>query len=128
VLLTVNALPLDYSGQLTIVLNDITPPVTLRNLLLLSILAQGHDIKQAADVALHAWYSAFVPGEYHVQILSHAVKFIQTCESDSTFSMQLGNRVSLKGALSKNDLLLLASTMMSQYTTADANEEMHRVR
>ncbi|KAJ2924329.1 hypothetical protein H1R20_g12757, partial [Candolleomyces eurysporus] len=50
---TINSLPSDYSGNLTVLLNDITVPIACRNLALLSILGTVPDEALAADVALH---------------------------------------------------------------------------
>lgn len=56
---TVNSLPEDYSGKCKVLMNDFNCLVTARNIVILSVL---HDLEPelAADVALHASYSAFL--------------------------------------------------------------------
>ncbi|ESK89124.1 hypothetical protein Moror_5297 [Moniliophthora roreri MCA 2997] len=58
---TVNSLPDEYNGNLTIVLNDRNPLVVARNVLILSALGLMEDMDQAIDFALHFWYSVFLP-------------------------------------------------------------------
>ena len=65
---TVNALGNGYSGRLNIVLNDLTAPIVSRNLILLLVLCSIPDEVMAADIALHFWYSVFMPVEYRIQI------------------------------------------------------------
>jgi hypothetical protein len=50
---TINSLPSDFSGDLTILLNDVTVPIACRNLTLLFVLGMIPDEALAADVALH---------------------------------------------------------------------------
>ncbi|KAI4517237.1 hypothetical protein K525DRAFT_290018 [Schizophyllum commune Loenen D] len=58
---TVNGLPDDYSGTCRILLNDSSPCVTTRNLLVLyALLRPGRPIEDAAESALHLWYSAIL--------------------------------------------------------------------
>jgi len=60
---TINELPSDYSGELTIILNDREPMIVLRNMLLLMILGtmpKEIGIPRAADVALQNWGSTFI--------------------------------------------------------------------
>ncbi|KAJ2915828.1 hypothetical protein MD484_g4584, partial [Candolleomyces efflorescens] len=65
---TINSLPANFSGELNVVLNDISLPIACRNLALLSILGTIPDEALAADVALHFWYSVFLPDAYRTQI------------------------------------------------------------
>lgn len=64
VIKTVNSLPERYTGELTILLNDLEPSVSSRNLILLMLLGNIQDEAVAADMALHFWYSVFVPTRY----------------------------------------------------------------
>jgi hypothetical protein len=128
ILLTVNALPLDYSGQLTILLNDNAPHVVLRNMLLLSILGKTENRAKAVDVALHTWYSAFVPSAYQTHTTSHAVELLESCQDDASFSADLGANSSMKGTLDQEDWMYLAASVTSQYDAADANRELNRIR
>lgn len=74
---TINSLPSDYSGKLDILLNDANPFVFCRNLILLLILGGVPDENLAADVALHFWYSVFMPAEYRLQILRRVTPFLK---------------------------------------------------
>lgn len=76
VVTTINELPESYSGSIKIVLNDHNPMVVCRNLMILSILGIISDVEEAAEHALHLWYSVFQPISYQTRILPHI------CESD----------------------------------------------
>ncbi|PBK87152.1 hypothetical protein ARMGADRAFT_939469 [Armillaria gallica] len=65
---TINKLPRDYNGTIKIVLNDFNPIVVCRNLMILSILGIVEDI-EAAEHALHLWYSIFQPLSYQTRVL-----------------------------------------------------------
>jgi hypothetical protein len=127
--LAVNALPEDYSGELTIVLNDHAPHVVNRNLLLLSILGTSDDTSFGVDVALHMWYSAFVPEAYHLLAIKHIHDLLSRRETgDGAFSLNLGKTSNLHGILGQGHAELLLGSFFSQYTLADANEEIQRVQ
>ncbi|KAK0466665.1 hypothetical protein IW261DRAFT_1346445 [Armillaria novae-zelandiae] len=66
---TINELPGDYSGTIKIVLNDFNPIVVCRNLMTLSILGIIEDVEEAAEHALHLWYSIFQPLSYETRVL-----------------------------------------------------------
>lgn len=115
VIRTVNALPNDYSGQLTVLLNDLDGVVVARNLLLLAVLGSIDNPSHAAEIALHLWYSAFIP-ETHVTVLHRIILDIigQIVEGDSfslqlfeqhmhadSFYIKLGEHSMLKGALAR---------------------------
>jgi hypothetical protein len=109
-------------------LNDHATRIVLRNILLLSILGKAKDITITADVALHAWYSVFLPPEYHLQVASHAAELVQNHQCNQRLSMKFGERGSMIGQLGQEELMLLAATITSKYTAAAVNTEMHRVR
>jgi hypothetical protein len=88
----VNSLPEDYSGKLTIVLNDFSYLVTLRNILILQILGTVSDVRLAADIALHLWYSAFIPQDYFFLVNSLAMKLV---EQGDIFESKLSDRTSM---------------------------------
>ncbi|OJA14611.1 hypothetical protein AZE42_07967 [Rhizopogon vesiculosus] len=67
---TINSLPDDYSGHLEVLINDVTLPVVARNMAILLILGTVSDETMAADIALHFWYSVFIPAEYGNNILA----------------------------------------------------------
>jgi Domain of unknown function (DUF4470) len=112
---TVNALPEDYSGHLTVLLSDMDGIIVARNLLLLAVLGSIDDSAQAAEIALHLWYSAFIRPT-HVVVLCHIIGSLleQMVRGDSatvnlweqrmpadSFSIQLGEHSILKGALAR---------------------------
>ncbi|KAL1691090.1 hypothetical protein GGG16DRAFT_54307 [Schizophyllum commune] len=58
---TINGLPDDYSGVCRILINDSSACVTTRNLLILyALLRPGQPIEDAAESAMHLWYSALL--------------------------------------------------------------------
>ncbi|KAK0488270.1 hypothetical protein EDD18DRAFT_1291619 [Armillaria luteobubalina] len=66
---TINKLPGDYSGTIKIVLNDLNPIVVCRNLMMLSILGIVEDVEEAAEHAVHLWYSIFQSLSYQTRVL-----------------------------------------------------------
>ncbi|KAK0202289.1 hypothetical protein DFS33DRAFT_1434619 [Desarmillaria ectypa] len=69
VIRTINELPEDYAGTIKIVLNDFNPIVVCRNFIILSILGIVEDVEEAAEHALHLWYSIFQPLFYETRVL-----------------------------------------------------------
>ncbi|SJL18005.1 uncharacterized protein ARMOST_21576 [Armillaria ostoyae] len=65
---TINGLPEDYSGMIKIVLNDMNPMAACRNLIILSILGIIDDVEEAAEHALHLWYSIFLPVSFQTRV------------------------------------------------------------
>lgn len=129
VIRTVNELPLDYSGELTIVINDRVPHVTLRNMLLLLILGKTSDKRQAADVALHLWYSAFVPIVYYYQALACLTTFMNTIKSeDKSWNVKLTDTSSISGLMTSDVYFLLQSILLAKYGIEDVAKELTRVR
>jgi hypothetical protein len=132
VVLTVNGLPEDYTGQLDITINDVAPFVTIRNILLLSLLRKIPDARKAADVALHVWYSAFLPPEYHLLLAQQGVELMQSRKPDGTFSTTLGpklaSRVTMDGTMPEGNMEMLGMLITSKYTVAQVNEAMHNVK
>lgn len=82
VMKTVNSLPPHYSGKLDILINDKNPAVTSRNLVLLLILGTLPDEDTAVDAALHFWYSAFMPAEYHMQMCAALNRFLRHLDDE----------------------------------------------
>jgi hypothetical protein len=127
VILSVNSLPLDYSGKLNILLNDRIPHIVVRNLVLLIILGQTTDLNKSVDIALHAWYSAFLPMDYLIHVMITATNFITAQAPSEPFEVKIGPRSAIKGFLSSEGSACLASMITSQYTVADVNSELNRV-
>jgi len=70
---TIVDLPEDYSGKINVLVNDLNLVIFYRNILILLILCCVEDERLAVDIALHFWYSVFMPHEYRIQISSSAV-------------------------------------------------------
>jgi len=127
VVCTINALPSDYSGNLNILINDATSPVVCRNLILLLILGTIMEEAIAADIALHFWYSAFMPEEYRLRLLSTLSSFVmQNCPVATAFP--LGPRSILFCALPQDVMPQLLHCMSSSLSMDDVQSEYDRVR
>ncbi|KAL4248930.1 MYND-type zinc finger protein samB [Abortiporus biennis] len=126
---TVNELPKDYTGTLTILLNDGQPYVTVRNLVLLIILMTLEDSKVATEIALHIWFSAFLPSSYLHTLQSIFYPILPTI-MQPFFTLWLGKRgnVKLCGALSSQSQMLLAVlTKFPKFSFKAARAEIQRV-
>ena len=129
IIMTINSLPLDFSHQLTIVLNDRERYIVVRNILLLLILGSTLDTTDAANVALHAWYSAFIPGEHLLEIQLLVTDLVTEVNGESgKFSRALGQGCKLSGEVNSDIFKLLVAMMTSEYDIEDTNRELKRVR
>ncbi|KIM26482.1 hypothetical protein M408DRAFT_25436 [Serendipita vermifera MAFF 305830] len=115
ILLTINRIPMDYQGQLSIVMNDLQPRVTFRNLLILSVILEIEDKFLAADIALHLWYSAFMPAEYEVQMLSAAAaRIIKSKKQSRSISAESGDTESTRLILNLSDRIRAEFVSLSE--------------
>lgn len=73
---TINCLPVDYSGHLPILLNDHSPHVISKNIILILILATIPEEALAADIALHFWYSLCMPSDYKEAVSRPIIKYL----------------------------------------------------
>ena len=131
VIRTINELPSDYSGHISITLNDREPMVVARNIVLLGILGNFNDI--AGDIALHFWYSAFIPMEYNTFVCFACMKMMEGFQEESSLlSAKLGDNAYATGKLSirTREALSAAVTasLLNQTKLADASKELHRIR
>lgn len=121
-----NQLPSDYNGKLTIVLNDRDPYVVARNLLLLILLALP-DKSRGPDMALHFWYSVFVPMEYNSQMTLILLDFLT-----EKFKLDETSQLSSTSTITTHDcsdvITLMTVLVRSTYQIGDAANELHRVR
>lgn len=126
---TVNGLPHDYEGKLTVLLNDRDPFVIMRNISLLMILGTIADRRKAVDTALHFWYSAFIPNEYHSELLL-IVTSIMTVTAPGPLKVSLGDKAGLEADVGKDMRMLCEAISMSSqfYSTSDAANELARIR
>jgi hypothetical protein len=127
VLRTVNSLPSTYSGKLSILLNDLNLAIVCRNVMLLLILGNIPDESLAADIALHFWYSAFMPMEYRLQLSTLVSKFIQQTK-DGKVVIPLGPHSTLSCCLPEEATYFFLHFISSNLTVGDAQEEYDRVR
>ncbi|KAF8800717.1 hypothetical protein BYT27DRAFT_7199539 [Phlegmacium glaucopus] len=121
---TINALPSNFMGNLDILVNDGTVPVICRNIVLLLILGTIPDEVIAADVALHFWYSTFLPMEYLHQISSVIASFLK---HDSSV-LPLGLHSTLSCSLPQHAREYLLHFVSSSFSLGDAQDEYDRVR
>jgi hypothetical protein len=123
----VNNLPSNYSGSLKVLLNDVTLPIVCRNIVLLLILGNISDKAMAADIALHFWYSLFLPAEYRLQISLIMVSFLQKA-SENVFQIPLGSRSSISCRLPKEATKYFQHFIDSATSAEDTQNEYDRVR
>ncbi|KAF7964996.1 hypothetical protein HWV62_1158 [Athelia sp. TMB] len=132
VIRTINELPSDYSGHISVLLNDREPMVVARNMILLGILGKFNDVI-AADIAVHFWYSAFIPMEYNSFVCFACMKMMEDFQEESSrLSAKLGDNACVMGKLSiqTREVLSAAVTasLLSQTEVADASKELNRIR
>jgi hypothetical protein len=108
-------------------LNDREPIIVVRNILLIMILSTIKDSRQAAEIALHFWYSAFAPAGHKIVLGNILLQIAENIHHDS-FAMTLGERIVMTGALSMRTKFTLASVTKSDLSIVDANSELRRVR
>jgi hypothetical protein len=92
VILTINSIPKDYTGKIFVAINDWQPRVAARNLLLLLAITGVRNQDLAADIALHLWYSAFIPKEYNDRIAAFSTAAMSTM-SDGRLDWEDGGRL-----------------------------------
>jgi Domain of unknown function (DUF4470) len=124
---TVNELPFDYSGHITILLNDREPMVVLRNMLLLMLLGTTKGSSRAAEVALHFWCSAFLRPTHQVQ-LSRIILGLATQLDEDSFSLELGRQSVMTGVISMRTKYLLGMMARSNVQPQEASNEIHRIK
>lgn len=130
---TINELPHDYSGHLTIVLNDREPIIVLRNILLLITLGSttDEDITQAVDAAVHFWASAFVQEPHQVIHLKALTRLSQELLQNPNIikSINLGEgRSTLSIATSQGLVSRIMEYLAFEMDIDQASAELHRVR
>ncbi|KAA1477213.1 hypothetical protein DENSPDRAFT_875126 [Dentipellis sp. KUC8613] len=125
---TVNELPTDYSGHLTILLNDLDPYIAVRNLAILLVLGQVPDEKRAVDVALHLWYSVYVPKQHPVTVINTVLPAIKRYQVNGTFSEALGPTSTLSAIIPPKTMNLLHALVKKQHDMQEINAEIERIR
>ncbi|GJE88932.1 zf-MYND and DUF4470 domain-containing protein [Phanerochaete sordida] len=128
VLSTINALPPDYPGQVTVLMNDRDQHITIRNILILQLLGRIPNKRRAADMALHLWYSAFVPKAYGAELVGIGMELCG--KNADELQLQLGEHATLNANMSADMRKLCSASIMSSFKwkTEQAQKELRRVR
>lgn len=121
-------MPTDYSGELTVVLNDREPMVVLRNILLLVILGTTEDDVEAAELALHLWYSAFLRERQQARVSEALIKIMGPMIRNGNFSVKLGKQSNISGTMSMQTRTTLGMIFESNLEFGDIVNEINRVR
>ena len=98
-----------------------------QHIVLLIIIGNVADEAQAADIALHFWYSAFIPMEYWLQIAMILWSFLQQSQ-DGEYLIRLGPTSTLHLCLLKDATVFFAHFVSSSFTVGNAQDEYNRVR
>lgn len=129
---TINELPSNFSGKISILLNDREPIIVVRNIILLLILGTMSEKEIATDLALHFWYSAMVPTEYDLQLQQILLGFVETLDRSEldilSMSTSLGPNSTLSGKLGPRVMTALAQMTYVHYDVEDISKELQRVR
>jgi hypothetical protein len=96
----------------TILMNDVSSFVVLRDLLLLFILTSYEKNLKAIEIALHLWYSAFLRPP-NGAFIGCAIRHLLHHLSDLGFSVKLGQHSTLTGSLMETMHDKLTSLMMT---------------
>ncbi|EDR07431.1 uncharacterized protein LACBIDRAFT_298608 [Laccaria bicolor S238N-H82] len=131
VIRTVNSLPPDFSGNLNILVNDRCLPIVCRNIILLLILGTISDEHLAADVALHFWYSTFMPHEYRMRISAMFTSLIlpqTTPGSPIICSCPLGRNSTISFSLPNEAMRYFAYYSSMDVSISQVQDEYDRIR
>ncbi|KAL1728476.1 hypothetical protein EV714DRAFT_285697 [Schizophyllum commune] len=116
---TINGLPEDYAGKCRILINDCNPCVASRNLLILyALLRSGRSIEDAAETALHFWYSACLRPYDAAEMYLCAERLYESADTasasptlDGTYDLRGGGKLHAKQPLKSNpSMRMLLST------------------
>ncbi|EEB97670.1 hypothetical protein MPER_02969, partial [Moniliophthora perniciosa FA553] len=105
VIKTVNALPSDYTGNLSILLNDDNPLVVARNFLILTWLGIMDNVDEAAEFAVHYWYSVMLQSQHCIHALLTLTR----------------NKIFQEGFVGQNFPLTQTSTISTNFKDATAS-------
>ena len=127
---TINELPDNYSGQIDILLND-KPIVTARNMAILIVLALSRDKAKAAEYAVHAWYSSFVPLECDMEVTTMWSSFQTLCmRNDGTttyFKSPISDTCTMSGRLNQDVFQKLCKLFRAKHNLAKAQAEWNHL-
>jgi hypothetical protein len=111
-----------------VLLNDRDPIIVIRNIVLLLLLCSRTDKTQAAELALHFWYSAFVPIQYYMCMQQILLPFLESIGQDCSISSSLGPHSSISGEITPVTSATLLAMLRARYQIGDAQNELHRIR
>ncbi|EIN11290.1 hypothetical protein PUNSTDRAFT_141704 [Punctularia strigosozonata HHB-11173 SS5] len=131
---TVNALPSDYSGTCTVLLNDQDPVITSRNLMALIFLG-GHlagDLERDIELVFHLLYSAAVPARHATAVSLMTQRMFMMASRDlghlQTYSYRHdtedGRVGSVQAAFPTSVFAHLVAMGTSTYTWSEAQKAM----
>jgi hypothetical protein len=66
----------------SVIINDLNPRIAARNLLILLAIAGAKDTILDADLALHLWYSAFIPSGHNMRMSTTLVNSLASMKED----------------------------------------------
>ncbi|ESK84858.1 hypothetical protein Moror_14952 [Moniliophthora roreri MCA 2997] len=112
VIKTVNALPSDYTGNLSILLNDNNSFVVARNFLMLTWLGIMDNVDEAAEFAVHYWYSVMLQSQHCI----HASLTLTR------------NKIFKEGFVGQNFPLTQTSTISTNFDKDDASHTVSLIR
>jgi hypothetical protein len=113
---------------LSILLNDFSPLVVVRNIVLLLCLGNICDEATAVDAALHFWYSAFMPAEYQLLISWEIMSLIRQTDGSENFRSQIGLSSTLSCMLIPAAMEGFRCLVSSSLSFGEAQEGYDRVR
>lgn len=125
---TINGLPEDYAGKCRILINDCNPCVASRNLLILyALLRSGRSIEDAAETALHFWYSACLRPYDAAEMYLCAERLYESADTasasptlDGTYNLRGGGKLHAEQSLKANpSMRMLLSTYDMDVALAD---------
>ncbi|GJE94075.1 DUF4470 domain-containing protein [Phanerochaete sordida] len=127
VLSTIIALPPAYLRKVTVLMNDRDQHVTIRNILIRQLLARISDKRRAADMALHLWYSEFIPEAYGAELVDIGMELCG--KNADVLHLQLGEHATLDAEMNGVVRKLCSASIMSSIkfktTQAQCRFRMH---
>ena len=120
-------MPANYSGNLTVLLNDRSGIIVIRNLLILLILGTEENVDTAVELALHLWYSAFVQATHPMAVMALITQVIQELKKPF-FTIKLGDKSTLSGSFEEHKITAgILGHLSSKFDFEQAQKEYQRV-
>ena len=127
---TLNCLPSNYSGNLKILLNDHNVPIVCHNIIILLILGTTLDKTMAADIALHFWYSAFMPSEYRTSFSAIITLWMKRTidQGFGSLVIPLGQHSSLTCTITKPMCIYFGHYISTAFSVPEIQNQYDKVR